>query len=165
MPDIDASKDLGTAPLGLTKRANRCSYQWAVEGPLGAVIFYCTQDVACSGDPHRVAFKDKRQSVTIEFRCGDAPKFLLLAVDRTSNSDLIVWWAPNRSGYVECVARAGRYTFEEAMRLSAHCDDPIPVPLENVADEHFIPVNRKNRDAQLAGFRSMAAHARELFNV
>ena len=69
MPDIDASADLGKRPLGLTRYHGRCNYQWGVNGPLGAVIFYCTEDAGCSGDPHRVTFNDERQSVTIEFRC------------------------------------------------------------------------------------------------
>lgn len=92
-------------------------------------------------------------------------EFLLLAVDRTEKSDVIVWWGPNRAGYVECVDRAGRYTFAEAMRLSANCDDPIAVPLSDVDAGHFVKVERHARKLQLAEFRAKAAHARELFNA
>lgn len=66
--DIDSTTDLGRVPLGLTRTAGRCNYQWAVEGPLGAVIFYCTNiENECYGSPHRVKFDSETDHVTLEF--------------------------------------------------------------------------------------------------
>lgn len=39
---------------------------------------------------------------------------LIVAVDRTHDSDWPVFWAPNRCGYTSNLDRAGRYSKEEA---------------------------------------------------
>lgn len=47
--DVDSTTDLGTAPQGLSPTEGLCNYQWAAEGPRGAVIFYCMNSVPCNG--------------------------------------------------------------------------------------------------------------------
>lgn len=64
---IDSTRDLGPMPIGLKKTEGRCNYQWAIEGPNGHVIFYCTNKADCSGETHCVAFKDDEMSVALRW--------------------------------------------------------------------------------------------------
>ena len=67
-PNLDSCVDLGRVPLGLEHTSGRCNYQWAIEGPRGAVIFYCTNEGECSGDPHKLAFNDEVMNVELKWR-------------------------------------------------------------------------------------------------
>ena len=65
---VDSTVDLGVKPTGLTRAHGCCNYQWAVEGPLGAVVFYCTNaELLCIGNPHRVEIKSVKDRVLLEW--------------------------------------------------------------------------------------------------
>jgi hypothetical protein len=57
-PDLDSTTDLGVPP-GLRSDASLCNYQWAIEGPRGAVVFYCMNEKPCDGFPHMVKLGDE----------------------------------------------------------------------------------------------------------
>ena len=56
MKPIDYEADLGPQPPGLEETPGLCNYQWAIGGPRGLVIFYCTNPEPCDGRPHKVEF-------------------------------------------------------------------------------------------------------------
>lgn len=65
--DIDETVEFGAVPRGLTRTVGLCNYQWAITGPLGAVIFYCTNAEPCDGDPHEASFGGKQTRATVRW--------------------------------------------------------------------------------------------------
>lgn len=51
------------------------------------------------------------------------PQYLLVSGARCKGE--IWWWAPDRRGYTRSMARAGRYTLEEATRICSACSGEV----------------------------------------
>ncbi len=57
--------------------------------------------------------------------------FLILSVERTRESLVCVWWAPDARGYTSSLGEAGRYTLEQ---VRMHADPPyhVAIPLSAI---------------------------------
>jgi hypothetical protein len=69
--NVDITLDFGTTPPpGLGHADGLCNYQYAATGPGGYVVFYCTKEIPCSGDPHGVVLGDASfDHAHITWRC------------------------------------------------------------------------------------------------
>ena len=66
-----------------------------------------------------------------------------------------MWWGPNRSGYANTIARAGRYTRDEALQIAASARDgwdfdgmPSEIPVLAADAEFCLNYSKSRREAR-----------------
>jgi len=73
-------------------------------------------------------------------------KYYLLAIDKSSHNEFLVWWKPNNWGYTTDTREAGIYFEDTINENPAYYDNDecVPIPIQKIRDLNTIHAAHNN---------------------